>query len=320
MVAFVFPGQGSQTLGMGEFLYKEFKICRDLFDEGSEAIGIDLKTLCFTSSDAELALTENTQPALLTVSTATARVLQDEFGIKPDITAGHSIGEYASFVLGSVISYSDAMKAVRLRGQAMQSAVPVGLGGMVATLGLNEEQVQFLCRWVEEQSGFKPLSPANFNCDGQIVISGNAKALAWLKDNFKPEVLPGETKRVKLIPLQVSAPFHCEMMKPAQEKMAAFFETIAIKNSTLPIIQNIHAQPETDAAILKKNIILQVSGAVKWTQTMQQLKDMTVSNVIECGNGAVLKGLFKKSDAEFFKVYSTNSQDDLNVIKQAFQK
>lgn len=316
MMTFVFPGQGSQSLGMGEFLYKEFKICRDLFDEGSEAIGVDLKKLCFNSSDAELALTENTQPALLTVSTATARVLTNEFGIKPTATAGHSIGEYASLVLGSVITFSDAIKAVRLRGQAMQSAVPVGQGGMIATLGLTEEQVHFLCQWACENSKFSPLSPANFNCDGQIVISGNANALNWLKENFKPEILPGEAKRVKLIPLQVSAPFHCDMMKPAQEKMADFLNSIHFQDSTLPIIQNIHAEPETNANHLKKNIISQVSGAVKWTQTMQKLKAMNESTVIECGHGSVLKGLFKKSDAEFFKVYSTNSLDDLNIIKQ----
>ena len=143
MTTFVFPGQGSQSLGMGEFLHKEFKICRDIFDEASEAINIDMKKLCFASSDAELALTENTQPALLTVSTATAKVLTTEFGLKPNLTAGHSIGEYASFVLGNVISFTDAVKAVRLRGQAMQSAVPVGEGSMIATLGLNEEQVLF---------------------------------------------------------------------------------------------------------------------------------------------------------------------------------
>lgn len=317
MLTFVFPGQGSQTLGMGEFLHKEFKICRDIFEEASSAIDLDLKKLCFASSDAELALTENTQPALLTVSTATAQVLIKEFGITPQATAGHSIGEYASLVLGSAISFSDAVKAVRLRGQAMQSAVPVGQGGMFATLGLNEEQAQFLCKWTCENSGFSPLSPANFNCDGQIVISGNANALNWLKENFKPEVLPGEAKRVKLIPLQVSAPFHCEMMKPAQEKMAAFFETISFNNSTLPIVQNIHAKPETEAAILKKNITAQVSGSVKWTQTMQQLKQMNMSNIIECGNGSVLKGLFKKSDAEFFKVFSTNNLEDLNSIALA---
>jgi [acyl-carrier-protein] S-malonyltransferase len=316
MLAFVFPGQGSQTVGMGEFLYNEFPICRETFNEASEAIGIDLKKLCFNSTDAELALTENTQPALLTVSTSVARVLEKEFNLKPQITAGHSIGEYASFVLGSVISFSDAVKAVRLRGQAMQSAVPVGEGSMIATLGLNEEQVQFLCDWAVKESGFAPLSPANFNCDGQIVISGNAKVLNWLKENFKPEILPGEAKRVKLIPLQVSAPFHCAMMRPAQEKMAAFFETISFKNSTLPIIQNFHAKPEVDANVLKSNLISQVSGAVKWTQTMQQLKASGAANIVECGNGSVLKGLFKKSDSDFFKVFSTNSLDDIKIASQ----
>ncbi|MFZ3229246.1 MAG: ACP S-malonyltransferase [Pseudobdellovibrio sp.] len=315
MMTFVFPGQGSQSIGMGSFLYQEFKICRDIFDEASDVIQVDLKKLCFTGSEADLALTENTQPALLTVSTATARVLTEHFGIHANVTAGHSIGEYASLVLGSVLSFKDAIKAVRLRGKAMQSAVPIGHGGMTATLGLSEEQVKFLCQWACEQSGFSPLAAANYNCDGQIVISGNLKVLNWLKDNFKSEILPGETKRVKLIPLQVSAPFHCEMMKPAQDKMEEFLNTISFQNSSLPIVQNIHALPETDANILRKNIVSQVSGSVKWTQTMLQLKQMNCETIIECGNGNVLKGLFKKSNADYFKVYSTSTLDDLKLLE-----
>ena len=231
MSAFLFPGQGSQTPGMGQFLYDEFKIARETFEEASDAINLDIKKLCFSESLETLSLTENTQPALLTVSTATARVLESQFGAKAQITAGHSIGEYASFVLGQVITFKEAVRSVRLRGQAMQSAVPVGQGGMTATLGLNEEQVQFLCSWAMKETGLKPLSPANFNCDGQIVISGNLKILDWLKSNFKADILPGEAKRAKLIPLQVSAPFHCEMMKPAEEKMKLFFKEIHFKNS-----------------------------------------------------------------------------------------
>ncbi len=313
-IAFVFPGQGSQTVGMGKFLYDQFPIVQQTFSEASDAINLDLKNLCFTSSEAELALTENTQPALLTLSVATARVLTEVLGIKPTLTAGHSIGEYSSFVLGSVISFRDAVRAVRLRGQAMQSAVPAGRGGMTATLGLSEDQVQFLCRWATEGSGAGPLSPANFNCDGQIVISGNQIALEWLRANFKAEIVPGDAKRVKLIPLQVSAPFHCEMMAPAQEKMKTFFKTIEFKNSSLPIVQNVHALSETTAEKLKANLIAQVSAPVQWTQTMRELKHLAATHIIECGNGTVLKGLFKKSDAEYFKVFSTQSSEDLKAL------
>lgn len=315
MNAFLFPGQGSQTPGMGQFLFDNFASAKHAFEEASDAINLDLKKLCFTGSVEELALTENTQPALLTVSTATSRVLQKDFGVKPEVTAGHSIGEYASFVLADVMNFSDAVRAVRVRGQAMQSAVPVGKGGMIATLGLNEEQVQFLCVWAMEGSGHGPVSPANYNCDGQIVISGDMQALEWLKACFKPEFLPGEAKRAKLIPLQVSAPFHCQMMKPAQDKMQTFLNDINFKNSQIKVIQNVHAKVETEAATLKKNLIEQVSAPVKWTQSMQTLKQLGIGQCFEVGNGSVLKGLLKKIDAEFFKVYSTSSMEDLKVIE-----
>lgn len=315
MNAFLFPGQGSQSPGMGSFLYENFENARRTFEEASDAISLDLKKLCFNSPAEELALTENTQPALLTVSTATARVLTQDLGVKPAITAGHSIGEYASFVLSQALNFSDAVRAVRLRGQAMQSAVPVGQGGMTATLGLNEEQVQFLCDWAVKNAGIGPLSPANYNCDGQIVISGNMKTLDWLKANFKAEVLPGEARRAKLIPLQVSAPFHCEMMKPAQEKMAEFFLSTEVKNAEIPIIQNVHAQSETNAAQLKENLISQVSAPVKWTQSMQTLKSLGGDICFEVGHGAVLKGLLKKIDGDFFKVYSTSNMDDIKLIE-----
>jgi [acyl-carrier-protein] S-malonyltransferase len=319
MMSFLYPGQGSQQPGMGQFLFDEFKIARETFEEASDAIQINMKKLCFEESLETLSLTENTQPALLTVSTATSRVLTTQFGAKPTLTAGHSIGEYASFVLGGVITFKDAVQAVRLRGQAMQSAVPVGQGGMTATLGLDEAQVLFLCDWAMKETGYKPLSPANFNCDGQIVISGNLKILNWLKENFKAEILPGEPKRAKLIPLQVSAPFHCEMMKPAEEKVNAFLQTIAFKDSQIPIIQNVHAGLETKADILKKNIVTQVSAPVRWTQSMQNLKKQNVSTAIEVGHGNVLKGLLKKIDSDFFKVYSTSSIDDLKTIEKLAQ-
>lgn len=315
MSVFLFPGQGSQFPGMGKFLYDDFKVAKETFEEASESIQLDLKKMCFNESLETLSLTENTQPALLTVSVATARVLQQQFGASAKITAGHSIGEYASFVLGSVISFSDAVKAVRLRGQAMQSAVPVGQGGMTATLGLTEEQVLFLCEWAKKETGLSPLSAANFNSDGQIVISGHLKILEWLKTNFKPEILPGECKRAKLIPLQVSAPFHCEMMKPAEDKMAEFFESIPFSDAKIPILQNYTAQLETQAQLLKQNLIKQISAPVKWTQSMTLLKSLNYSQMLEVGHGTVLKGLLKKIDSEFFKVYSTQTIDDLKSIE-----
>lgn len=315
MNAFLFPGQGSQSPGMGSFIYENFNTAKLTFEEASDAISLDLKKLCFTASAEELALTENTQPALLTVSIATARVLSEDLGVKATITAGHSIGEYASCVYAKVMNFKDAVRAVRIRGQAMQAAVPIGLGGMTATLGLDETQVQFLCDWAVKNSGHAPLSPANYNCNGQIVISGNIKTLEWLKANFKPEILPGEAKRAKLVPLQVSAPFHCAMMMPAQEKMQLFLNGVTFRNSEIKIIQNVNAKVETVAGRIKQNLIEQVSAPVKWTQSMQTLKSLAVSNCFEVGHGNVLKGLLKKIDSEFFKVYSTSNLEDLKAIE-----
>ncbi|AZZ36802.1 [acyl-carrier-protein] S-malonyltransferase [Bdellovibrio sp. qaytius] len=318
--SFIFPGQGSQAPGMGKFLFDEFAIARNTYEEASDALSINMKKLCFEGSEQDLALTENTQPALLTTSVATARVLKTTFGIKPTATAGHSIGEYSSFVEGSVFGFQDAVRAVRSRGQYMQSAVPVGEGGMTATLGLDEAQAEFLCKWTEKNSGFKPVNPANFNCDGQIVISGSLKALNWLKDNFKSEIfaqngLP-EPRRAKLIPLTVSAPFHCDLMKPAEEKMRAFLNGIQFQNSSLPIFQNFHAKAETEASVLKENLIKQVSGSVKWTQSLLAMKQAGHRRFIECGHNTVLKGLLKKIDAEF-EVLSTQNLDDLKLIEAA---
>jgi [acyl-carrier-protein] S-malonyltransferase len=212
----VFPGQGSQFSGMGRFLYDEFTAVHPIFEEASDALHVDLKKLCFEGRDADLALTENTQPCLLLVSSATHRVLADEFGFAPKMMAGHSIGEYAAVVAAASLGFADAIRAVRRRGQAMQSAVPVGVGGMTAVMGLNAEQILKLCKWAETESGDGPIEPANINAPGQIVISGKKSALDWLQANFKPEVFP-DFPRVKFIPLKVSAPFHCSLMKPAQE-------------------------------------------------------------------------------------------------------
>lgn len=310
----IFPGQGSQAPGMGQYLFNEFPQARKIYEEASDAISFDLKKLCFNGSEADLQLTENTQPALLVTSVATYEVLRTEFGVPFSLGAGHSIGEYAALVGAQVMSLWNATQAVRKRGEAMQSAVPVGQGSMMATLGLDDEQALFLCDWVESESGFKPLSPANFNCPGQIVISGSAQALNWLKDNFKPEVLPGSPKRVKLIPLAVSAPFHCAMMLPAEKTMRDVLGAIEFKKPLYPIVQNFTAEYVSEAATLKENLIRQVSAPVLWTQSMNRIKHEGSLKFIECGHGQVLKGLLKKIDPEF-QVFSTSSLEDLKAIE-----
>jgi [acyl-carrier-protein] S-malonyltransferase len=320
MSTLLFPGQGSQQPGMGRFLFDNFKIAQETFEEASEALKQDMKKLCFEGTEQDLALTENTQPALLCVSTATQRVLRKDFSVKVDTAAGHSIGEYAALVAADVIRFDEAMRAVRTRGQAMQSAVPVGQGGMVAVLGLEPDQVETLCAYAVKNSGTGPLSPANFNSPGQIVISGSQKTINWLKDNFKPEAIWAEApKRAKLIPLTVSAPFHCEMMKPAEDKMRAVLTAMEFKKAAFPIVQNFNAKLESEGPTLRENLIRQVSAPVRWTQSMEVLKTLGHSKMIECGAGKVLQGLLKKIDPEFFKVATTTSIEDLKMIEESLK-
>lgn len=293
-VSFIFPGQGSQAPGMGKSLFEAYSCVRETFEEASEAIKFDLKNLCFNGSLEDLALTENTQPALLTVSTAAARVFKQEFKVPASFAAGHSIGEYAAVVVGGALNFSDAVRAVRIRGQAMQAAVPVGDGGMIAVMGLDEKQILALCEYAQSGSGQMPVEPANYNSPGQIVISGKQSALEWLKNNFKPEVLPGEPKRAKLIPLQVSAPFHCSMMKPAELKMSQVLSEMKFTSSQLPIIQNFTAKEEVEGNNLKTNLISQVSGPVRWIECVNRMKELGTDHFIELGHGKVASGLVKK--------------------------
>ncbi len=315
MICALFPGQGSQSPGMGRHLFDQFKVAQQTFQEASEALKLDFKKLCFESDEKTLALTENTQPALLCVSTAAYRVLESEINFKPAAAAGHSIGEYAALVAAQSISFSEGIKAVRLRGQAMQSAVPVGEGGMTAVLGLDDEQVRFLCEWTVKQSSFLPLSPANFNTPGQVVISGSIKALNWLKQNFDASQIPGDAKRAKLIPLTVSAPFHCDMMKPAEEKMRQFLGTLKFNKARFPIVQNFTADFVSEGSLLKENVIRQVSAPVLWTQSIKKIRAHGFNQGIECGHGKVIAGLVKKIDSEF-KVWSSQTLEDLAQIKE----
>lgn len=315
MFALLYPGQGSQQPGMGRFLFDNFQIAKDTFEEASEAIRTDLKKLCFEGSAEDLALTENTQPCLLTVSTATERVLRTQMGVQGQIAAGHSIGEYGALVAAGAIPFAGAVQAVKRRGQAMQSAVPVGQGGMVAVMGLSETQVVELCTYVEKESGFKPLSPANFNSPGQIVISGSQKAIEFLKTVKADNLWPENTPRLKLIPLTVSAPFHCSMMEPAEKVMRVLLTEMVFQTASFPVIQNLTATAETDPNVLRENLIRQVSGSVRWMQSMDTLKKLNIRTCVELGTGKVLQGLLKKIDGEFFQVLTTNNLEELKAIE-----
>ncbi len=313
--SFIFPGQGSQSPGMGKFLWQEFSEARQTFEEASDGIGIDLKKLCFDSDEKTLSLTENTQPALLTVSVATSKVLNLKLGLKPAMTAGHSIGEYGALVTSQVIDFQTAIKAVRLRGQAMQSAVPVGEGSMAAVMGLDALETQKLCDWIKQSSQISGvLSPANYNSPGQIVISGSASLIEWAQKNFKGEEV--FQKKVRLIPLQVSAPFHCELMKPAEEKMRLFFASVNFREPTSLLVQNFTAHVESQPERIKENLVRQVSAPVLWMQSMEKSLELDLTQMIECGHGKVLSGLLKKINGDRFAVYGVNSLEDLKLIEE----
>ncbi len=313
----LFPGQGSQHPGMGKFLWDEFKVAKETFEEGSDALSLDLRKLCFEGSESDLALTENTQPVLALVSTVTYRVLEKEFGFSPKIAAGHSVGEYSAMVAAQAMDLRSALRAVRVRGQAMQQAVPVGQGGMTAIMGLEPKQVEELCRWGEKATGEAPVSPANINAPGQIVISGKKSLLDWMAANFKADVIPGAT-RVKFIPLKVSAPFHCAMMKPAEEKMAQVLNDTPMRDARYPIVQNVSAEPVQEAARLKDNLVQQVCAPVRWIECVQAIHRFGALKAVETGSGKVIAGLVKKIASEI-NVLNMNSMDDLRAAEAALK-
>lgn len=313
----LFPGQGSQHPGMGKFLWDEFKVAKEIFEEGSDALSVDLKKLCFDGSESDLALTENTQPVLVLVSTVTYRVLEIEFGFSPQIAAGHSVGEYSALVAGKAMPFASAIKAVRTRGKAMQDAVPVGQGGMTAVMGVSAEMISKVCEWAEKKSGQAPVSPANMNAPGQIVISGNKKALDFLAANFKAEEIPLQG-RVKFIPLKVSAPFHCPMMKPAEDVMARVLKDIQFTDARFPIVQNVHGQKVSIAAELRENLVKQVCAPVLWIDCMETIVKEGFTQALEVGCGKVISGLGKKISPNL-SVININSMDDLKAAGAALR-
>ena len=315
----LFPGQGSQSVGMGKFLFEEFATTRRLFEEAGDTLKVNFKKLCFEGPESDLQLTENTQPALLLVSTATFQVANELLPIKISGGAGHSVGEYAALVTSGVLKFSDALAAVRTRGQAMQRAVPVGEGAMCAVLGMSDDGVKKMCRLVEEQSGEKPLEPANFNCPGQVVVSGSAKAIDWMRANVKPEWitehLGADVGRAKLIPLSVSAPFHCSMMKPAEAEMRGVLESIEFSVPRFPVVQNLTAETSVDSSVIRERLIGQISRTVLWTACQESLLAKGATKYVEFGSGKILAGLAKKIAGEKAKVYGLNSLEDLKTLE-----
>ncbi len=315
----LFPGQGSQSVGMGKFLYDEFPFAKRRFEEASDFLLTDFRKLCFEGPESTLALTENSQTSLLLVSTLTYDLLTQNTGIVIQAGAGHSVGEYAALVASGVLKFSDALHATRARGRSMQRAVPVGEGAMIAVLGLEDEQAQEICLWTQQASGALPLEAANFNSPGQVVISGSAKACDWLiknaaSENFK-SAFP-ELPKMRLIPLKVSAPFHCSLMKPAESEMRKLLEKIKFSEPHWPVVQNFAAQTLKDPDLIREHLIRQITAPVMWTACFQKLVRMGCQNFIEFGNGKVLSGLAKKIDSSGVTTFNINNLEEWNALER----
>jgi len=287
LVAFLFPGQGSQSVGMGKDLADRYPLARQTFEEADEALGIKLSQLCFEGPDDQLRLTENTQPAILTVSVAVWRVLQEKGIRQPAFVAGHSLGEYSAHVAAGTIGFADAVRTVRNRGKYMQEAVPVGTGSMAAILGMDLDAVAGVCG---DSAQGEVCEPANINSPEQIVISGHTAAIE------RAVKLADErgAKRAKVLP--VSAPFHCSLMKPAQERLSADLEALQFSAPKFPVVCNVYARPVEDAESAREALVRQVTGSVKWSESMQWLTAHGVQTLVEVGPGKVLCGLMRQID------------------------
>ncbi len=291
--SFIFPGQGSQSIGMGKTLAENFVEAREVFEEVDESLSQKLSQLMFEGEESELNLTENTQPALMAISLAVMRVLQKQGGIdlaaKASFVAGHSLGEYAALTAAGAFSLTDAAKLLKLRGQAMQRAVPVGVGAMAAILGLSFEEVQAIAK---EASNGEICEAANDNSVGQVVVSGHKAAVE------SAVALAGEKGAKRTVMLPVSAPFHCALMEPAAREMAQALAEISINPPIVPVVANVTARAVQDPDNIRDLLVKQVTGMVRWRESVIWMKEQGVSEMIEIGSGKVLSGLVRRIEKD----------------------
>ncbi|MBA2705907.1 MAG: ACP S-malonyltransferase [Blastocatellia bacterium] len=288
-ITYIFPGQGSQYPGMGKNLVENFAVARRIFEEADDALHFSISRLCFEGSVEELQLTENTQPAILAVSVAVLRVIGSEGFPEPDYVAGHSLGEYSALVAANSLSLAQAIQTVRARGRYMQEAVPPGVGAMAAVMGAELKDIEAAC--VEAQQG-QVCAPANINSPNQVVIAGNTEAVERAGELLK---IAGAKRVVKL---NVSAPFHCALMLPAQERLAFDLESVSFQDLSIPLVTNVAAAANRAADAARKAVVRQVSAPVRWLESMQLLIQQGVENFVEVGPGKVLSGLMRQISRE----------------------
>lgn len=306
-IAFIFPGQGSQYAGMGKDLADNFSAARQVFEEADAALGFALSELCFNGPADQLQLTENTQPAILTVSVAALRAFEAEGGLRPDFVAGHSLGEYSALVAAGSLSLTDAVRTVRARGRYMQEAVPVGVGAMAAILGAGQDVVMTACA---EAAQGEVCSAANINSPGQVVIAGATAAIDRAIELLKER---GARRAMKL---NVSAPFHCALMHPAQDRLAADLTEIEFKDLATQIVTNVDAKALNEGAAAREALIRQVSQPVRWLESVEFLISQGVQTLVEIGPGKVLSGLVRQIDRNL-RCLNVEDQASLCATREA---